>query len=246
LLEDNKPREALVHLYQAQELDEFDGTTWLLIAQALATIGTDKQGMIEAFRKAARFKPDDIKGHYNLASLLFNDGKHYEALPYFIRAYALAREPQVLLNLRTALPQLPFKNPAELMQLSASDWRRGDFDLVEFWLGRALELQADYPPALMDVGRLLLKRERIEEGLDFMRRACEAGKSFGDLVEYGQSLSDAGNLLEAKRIFEQARTVPIPADLREKNRLQLVKRLMEKLEAKLAGKEPSGSPEEGL
>lgn len=243
LMQANKPREALIRLREAQKLDEFNGHTWLLIAQAMNAVGTDPEGTIEAFRKAAHYKPGDVTAHYNLAALLYSKAELVESIPYFISAYELAEQPQVLNNLRSVLPDLPFQTPAQPMALSQADWGRKQFDLAEAWLNKALALDPNYAPALMDLGRLLIKRERLQEGLECMQRACEPPTNFSNLIEYATYMGEAGRFEEARKLFAKASAMPLPAEISESNRELVIQRLLQNLEtsaseAGAAGSEP--------
>jgi len=231
LMAANKPREALIRLYEAQKLDEFNGHTWLLIAQALATIGTDADATLDAFQKAAQFKSGDVNAQYNLAALLYGKGEFKEAIPHFVFAYGLTESPQTLASLRQVLPQLPYPSPAPLMGLMQADKRRKEFDLMEFWLGMALGIDPDYVPALMESGQLLVQRGRVEEGLQAMARACSLAPGFLRIVELGKYQSEAGLISEAKDNYERAKALLLDQAPVDPSKLELVEKLLAELKS---------------
>ncbi len=124
---------------------------WLLMAQDAQARGDD-QGAIRAYRGALRVKPDAVGAHYGFGSVLARTGNYDEAAEQFSKELEI--------------------NPNDSLAL----WKLGELTLrtnpqqARGYLRRAVDLNPDFPQAVLAYGRALARTGEIEKAIEQFRR----------------------------------------------------------------------------
>jgi tetratricopeptide (TPR) repeat protein len=214
-LDQRDAREALVWVERALEADPDLGHAWYLKAKALLLAGVNEEATIQAFRRATELDPGAFDANYDFGAFLLQKGAPDAAIPFLVRAYALASDPRLAAGLYRTLagPELPYESPEPLFELARVEIGRGRWDVAESWFDRALVLDPEHGPSLFGKGRVLRRLGRDEEALDLMRRGCERmPDDFVAQSELGLYLVDLGRAAEASPYLERALALEPPPD----------------------------------
>ena len=97
LLEQNKPREAMVHIEKAVDLAPQSHEVWRVLGNTLAQIG-EREDALHAYRQAIMIDEKDAWSMNNYGLLLIQTGRPVEALPPLARAVELVPTSTMFLN----------------------------------------------------------------------------------------------------------------------------------------------------
>jgi len=239
-------REALVWIDRALEADPEYGHAWYLKAKALLALGVNQQATIDAFRHATALMPDNFEANYDFGAFLVQSGAGDAALPYLVRAYGLTTDSRQRLALQRELTGREYDDPSPLLELAAIEQRRGELDLAEWWVDRALAVKPDHAPALVLKMRVLRRLERHDEALELGRRACALlPDDFLAWSELGAYLADRERPDEAEATLRRSLELGRPASFSDEMFEQARQRVRELLESLEEGEVPVGpSPNE--
>ena len=228
-IEERDPKRALTFLDQALALAPGHGRAFYLKANALQLLGSE-DAALAAFHRAAELLPFDVPAQYDYGAILLQSGALAEALPHLARAYALTDSQPLLERLRVTLAQLPHPDADALLVLHEADQRRQQLDLAASWLDVARTVAPEDGRVPLARAHHLLERERTEEAIAALERACALLKdSFLAHSELGLLLAEQGRTSEARRYLEGALGMSFPADWTEESRDQAREHLRGKL-----------------
>jgi tetratricopeptide (TPR) repeat protein len=154
----------------------------------------EKEAALAFFAQAARDRPDDAGAQYYLGLVLFNLGRHAEAIGPLRRSAALRPAEDALIKLALAQGQTrdlagclaTLEEAARALPASAAvraylGTTLRSLDRVEEALEayrEALDRDPEHVPALWGLGLALGMRERYPEGMAALRRAIELDPAF--------------------------------------------------------------------
>ena len=117
-----------------------------------------------------------------------------------MRRYAEAEE-----FFRRAVDLQPSSAPS-LINLGACHLDRGNLIAAEAMMRRALEVDAKSASAWNNLGLILIRQERLEEGVDAHRRAeqleCDTGADAVNFLNFGVALRESGDTQAALDVYE--------------------------------------------
>jgi tetratricopeptide (TPR) repeat protein len=213
-------REALRWTDLALEADPNHGYAWyhrgnaLLLRDLQRPAGARGGGgeALEAFRNATRLLPRNFEAHYQTAAYLLGNEVYEAAKPYLVRAYELCRDDDRRVQIRRNLSAFADVDAAWYHGLAVIDSARDELDQAEAWLQSALAHDSGHVDSLLLLGRILRDRNRDEEALGYVRRACEvperAFEAWSALADHLAALKRTGEAIEA---YEAALGAPVPA-----------------------------------
>lgn len=165
----------------------------------------DLPAAIEAFRKAIAIKPNDYRGHYNLAEVLYVSGKYSESEAEYRRVIALV--PQGLVNtqakyfLGLALHKQGRRDEAIVEYRAAIERSGGKHAEAHYNLGIALVERKEYVEAEREF-RISIEQDRtfalayfnLAATLEHQRRFGEAIEAYETYLTLAPSNSDTAIL----------------------------------------------------
>ncbi len=171
---EEKPAEALTYLYALANKYPLQGQWQVEIGATLTEEGKLIDAM-NAYQKAVEIEPGNAANWRALALFSANNG--FDAESYTLPAATQALK----------------LDPNGIETLDMAGWinlTRGALQNAEQFLQQALQKDATYPPALLHMGQVYLKKEQMDQAYPFLKRAA------------GQTL-DPATALQAQRLLDQ-------------------------------------------
>ncbi len=182
---------------------------WERKAQALLALNENQEAIV-AYRRAAQLNPRSFAVHYDFAVILLRSGAVDAGLPYLVTAYALCPDPNLYVQIRETLLQLPI-DAEQATQLGNVERLRKRFDDAELWFDRAIGFDPENGEVLFHKARLLRDRGDLAGAADLMARSCELlPERFVPRFEYGLVLADLRRSDEAIASLERALEIGPP------------------------------------
>ena len=229
-------RTALRWYEEACEADPDFGDAWYNRALALLALENEQEAIL-SFRRAVDLLPNNFEVRFNFGSLLLRSGALETAATHLIRAYGLCRDPQLAVQLRENLLQLPL-NPDQAVTLSVVERGLGRLPAAELWVDRALQLAPGNVEALLQKARVRRDQNDLGGAIEALNAARGADpKVFVVLFELGLALSDVGRLEDALDTLREARALGPPASWRPEEAQGLLQKLDESIRALEAGRQ---------
>ena len=202
------------------------GYAWYRRARTLLGMSED-QAAILSFRRATELLPSNFEVQYDFGAYLLNAGALDAAAPHLVQAYGLCRDPNLYIQLREQLLQLPLE-PEHAITLGAIERSRNQLDAALGWLDRALELDPKNGEAQLHRGRVLLDRGESLAAIEALTAACEAlPDAFVPLFELGAALHDLGENSAALERLRKALAVGTPSSWTPEESVSAVQRIEE-------------------
>jgi len=126
----------------------------------------NKDEAVEAYRKALRFKPDDVDALNNLGNLIAEKGDLKESLSLLKKAAKLQpNKPSILINLGITQAQI------------------GDYDNAIWNFNKAIEIDPKFPDAWFNKAIILWSAGLKEEAIVSMKKALEVDPDYSKAKE---------------------------------------------------------------
>jgi putative PEP-CTERM system TPR-repeat lipoprotein len=214
------PGEAMEALKPAVDAGGEDAELLALVGQASAQTGQGELAL-QFLRKASVAKPDDPGIRSGLAATYIQQGQYDQAIDALERVVAAGdRRAQVMLvyaylrkgdfdGARTSVQQVlesAPRAPAGPLLAGSVELGAGNAKAAEAQFKKSLELQADFGPAMVALGRLKLQEKDLDAAEDWFERARVQDEQNVDALIGLAQVSDArGNAKEAVAGVERAR-----------------------------------------
>ncbi len=181
---------ALAASKRALQLDSTNAEAWAALANYHTYYGWDWNLADYAFKKADSVNPNMAYNHYHRAWYLALFGRMNEAIFEHKRAQELD----------------PFTPLHTVWMAELYRWV-GQYKLALGELDKALEMGTGRHALILVLrGMILADMGKVEEGLDFMRQACEINKGWN--IFYGPYLMKHGRVPEARQVIQELESFP--------------------------------------
>ncbi len=181
---------ALAAAKRAIQLEAANAEAWAALANYHTYYGWDWNLADYAFKKADSVNPNMAYNHYHWSWYLALFGRMNEAIKEHKRAQALD----------------PFTPLHTVWMAELYRWV-GQYDLALAELDKAQEMGTGRQALILSLrGMILADMGKVDEGLDFMRQACEINK--GWYIYYGPFLMKHGRIEEGRQIIQELEYFP--------------------------------------
>lgn len=190
-------------------------------AQASYEAGNLKEAE-QIYLKILTKHPDDVAANYNLACVLFDEGRPHEAIPYYQRT--IERDPDnvgAYNDLGLALHEtgqfeeaikcyrkallLDAGNVDLYYNLALALEERGDLDEAMECYRKAIELKPDLDDAYNNLGNLFLRKRNFDEAISNYKKAVELNPGLAQAYHnLGYLFYDKGRFEETLGYFQKA------------------------------------------
>jgi TolB-like protein/DNA-binding winged helix-turn-helix (wHTH) protein/Tfp pilus assembly protein PilF len=171
---------------RALEIDPQLAEAKTSLAYATLLYQWDWKNAEEGFREAIAINPNYASAHHFYSICLLTAGRHAEALAEIQRAQEL--------------------DPLSLIITSVHGWiyyEGRQYDQATEYFRKALEMDSQYVPALLDLGACYLRLKDNQKALEQFQKARAVSETSRVLADMAQAYALSGNKSEALKILHQ-------------------------------------------
>src|SRR5215471_13574863 len=217
---------AIRELRQAISAKPDQGDAYRVLGRLLGASGASASQVITAFQEAIRLRPDDAEARNSIGLVYVQSGEDEKAIAAFREAiklrpdYADAHQnlgavlttsdaAEAVRELETAVKLQPtlLKAQYNLAFAYETSPQHGPARAIE-QLRKVLASDTRYPRAEYALGRMLLRQNRIDEGVAHLRQAVQEEPGFGEArYQLGLALSRSGHAEEGAAEIRKSREI---------------------------------------